>query len=58
MAMSFVFLFMYVILNINTGITVIQERHRSQAERKQLETTVAKYERKIETELNEEQKKG
>lgn len=57
MVMSFVFLFMYVVSTINTGITVIQERHRSQSERKRLETTVAKYERKIDTELNEEQKK-
>ncbi len=57
MVMSFVFLFMYVVSTINTGITVIQERHRSQSERKRLETTVAKYERKIETELNDEQKK-
>ena len=57
MVMSFVFLFMYVVSTINTGITVIQERHKSQSERKRLETTVAKYERKIDTELNEEQKK-
>ena len=57
MVMSFVFLFMYVVSTINTGITVIQERHKSQSERKKLETTVAKYERKIETELNENQKK-
>ena len=57
MVMSFVFLFMYVVSTINTGITVIQERHKSQSERKRLETTVAKYERKIDTELNDEQKK-
>jgi myosin heavy subunit len=57
MVMSFVFLFMYVVSSINTGVTVIQERQRSQTERKKLETTVAKYERKLDTELNEEQKK-
>jgi myosin heavy subunit len=48
---------MYVVSTINTGITVIQERHKSQSERKRLETTVAKYERKIDTELNADQKK-
>ncbi len=57
MVMSFVFLLMYVVSSINTGVTVIQERQRSQNERKKLETTVAKYERKLETELTEEQKK-
>ena len=57
MVMSFVFLFMYVVSSINTGITVIQERHRADKDRKSLETTVAKYEKKIDTELDEEQKR-
>ncbi|MFZ4715470.1 MAG: hypothetical protein ACOYL6_17225 [Bacteriovoracaceae bacterium] len=55
MVMSFVFLFMYVVSTINTGVSIIQERSKASATRKKLEKTVAKYERKVEAELPPEE---
>lgn len=56
MVMAFVFLFMYVVSSLNTGITVIIERHRSEKEKKDLTEKVAQYEKKVDENLTEEQK--
>ncbi len=57
MVMAFVFLLMYVITTLNSGITIIQEKHKSQQARVDLQTKVARYEQNVEEALNETQKK-
>jgi hypothetical protein len=57
MVLSFVFLLLYVISTLNSGVALIQEKHKSQSEQQKLRETVAKYERTLENELTEEQKK-
>ncbi|MES2528158.1 MAG: hypothetical protein V4598_13785 [Bdellovibrionota bacterium] len=57
MVMSFVFLFMYVISSLNSGIRIIQEKHRSQKDKQELENKVARYEQKVEEALTESQKR-
>ncbi len=57
MVMAFVFLFMYVISTLNSGIRIIQEKHRSQKDRQELENKVARYEQKVEEALTESQKR-
>lgn len=56
MVMAFVFLLMYVISTLNNGITLIQEKHKSQQARAELQTKVARYEQDVEQALNESQK--
>ena len=56
MVMAFVFLFMYVVSSLNTGITVIIERHRSEKEKQALTEKVAQYEKKVDENLTAEQK--
>ncbi len=57
MVMAFVFLFMYVISSLNSGIRIIQEKHRSQKDKQELENKVARYEQKVEEALTESQKR-
>ncbi len=57
MVMAFVFLLMYVISTLNSGITIIQEKHKSQQARAELQTKVARYEQNVEEALNETQKR-
>lgn len=56
MVMAFVFLFMYVVSSLNTGITLIMERHRAEKEKQSLVEKVAQYEKKVDENLTEEQK--
>lgn len=56
MVMAFVFLFMYVVSSLNTGITLIMERHRAEKEKQTLTEKVAQYEKKVDENLTAEQK--
>ena len=57
MVMAFVFLLLYVMSSLNNGISLIQEKHRSQMARKELEAKVARYEQKVDEALTETQKR-
>jgi myosin heavy subunit len=57
MVLAFVFLLLYVLSSLNNGIALIQEKHRSQQARQELEAKVARYEQKVDEALTETQRR-